>query len=226
MRTLVELRSGSRLRLLTVAIVAAACGAAQVVLAAPSQADPPVASDPAAITEWNRIAARTILTENATPIPTSGLYFGFVSLAIYDAVVAIEGGYKPYADQARPHANASPEVAAATAAYRVLSYYFPASAKNLAADYAASLAGVADGVGKVHGRRVGEAGAAEIIRLRQNDGRGAPVSLNVVPGPGVWRPTPDAFAPMLVPWLGFVQPSGAQLFDADTARRPRCPRHR
>jgi hypothetical protein len=47
------------------------------------------------ITEWNAIAARTVFTENSTPIPASGLYFGFVSAAVYDAVVAIEGGYTP-----------------------------------------------------------------------------------------------------------------------------------
>lgn len=194
------------LRLLTAALVATACVATAAVLATPSLAAPHVASDPAVITEWNAIAARTIFTENATPIPASGLYFGFVSIAMYDAVVTIEGGYEPYADQPRAHAHASPEVAAATAAYRVLSYYFPASAENLAADYAAALAGIPNGVGMVHGKRVGEAAAAAVIRLRQNDGRGAAVSLNVVPGPGVWRPTPDAFAPMAVPWLGFVKP--------------------
>ena len=194
------------LRLLTAALVTTACAATQAGLAAPSQAVVPVASDPAVIPEWNAIAARTIFTENSTPIPASGLYFGFVSLAVYDAVVTIEGGYEPYADQPRAHANASPEVAAATAAYRVLSYYFPASAERLAGDYAASLAGIPEGVGMIHGKRVGEAAAAAVIRLRQNDGRGANVSLNVVPGPGVWRPTPDAFAPMAVPWLGFVKP--------------------
>jgi len=158
------------------------------------------------ITEWNAIAARTIFTENTTPIPASSLYFGFVSIAMYDAVVTIEGGYEPYAQQPRAHANASSEVAAATAAYRVLSHYFPASEANLAADYAASLAGIPSGVGMVHGQRVGEAAAGEIIRLRQDDGRGASVALNVAVAPGVWRPTPDAFAPMAVPWLGFVEP--------------------
>jgi hypothetical protein len=158
------------------------------------------------VTEWNAIAARTIFTENASPIPSSALYFAFVSIAMHDAVVAIEGRYKPHTDQPRAQANASPEVAAATAAYRVLSYYFPLSAENLAADYAAALAGVSDGVGMVHGKRVGGAAADQVIQLRQNDGRGAAVSLNVVPGPGVWRPTPEAFAPMAVPWLGFVKP--------------------
>ena len=193
-------------RLLATALVTAICVAISTVVSAPSQADPPVASDPAVITEWNAIAERTIFAENSTPIPASGLYFSFVSIAMYDAVVTIEGGYEPYTPQPRAHAHASPEVAAATAAYRVLSYYFPASAGNLAADYAASLSGIPDGVGMVHGKRVGEAAAAEVIRLRQNDGRGAAVTLDVVAEPGVWRPTPDAFAPMAVPWLGFVRP--------------------
>lgn len=194
------------LRLLIVVVLTTVGVSTAAVLAAPSQAVPGAASDPAVITEWNAIAARTIFTENSTPIPASGLYFGFVSIAMYDAVVAIEGGYAPYLKQPRAHAKASPEVAAATAAYRVLSHYFPGSAANLGVDYAASLADIPNGVGMVHGKRVGEAAAAAVIRLRQNDGRDATVPLVVAPRPGVWRPTPNAFAPMAVPWLGFVKP--------------------
>ena len=197
--------SGPR-RLLAAALVAVASVATTAVVAAPSQAAPGVASDPAVVTEWNAIAARTIFDENATPIPSSSLYFGFVSIAMYDAVVAIEGGYEPYAKQPRAHRHASPEVAAATAAYRVLRYYFPASADNLEASYAASLADIPRGAGMVHGKRVGKAAAAAVVRSRQDDGRGASVTLDVVAAPGVWRPTPDAFAPMAVPWLGFVTP--------------------
>ena len=193
-------------RVSTIAVLAAACLVPSVVVAAPGQAGPPVAADPAVIAEWNAIAARTIFTENATPVPVSGLYFGFVSIAVYDAVVAIEGGYEPYAAKPRAHRHASPEVAAATAAYRVLSHYFPASAEKLAEDYSATLADVPNGAGRVHGKRVGEATARAVIRLRKNDGRNAPIVLDVDPAPGVWRPTPDAFAPMLAPWLGFVEP--------------------
>jgi hypothetical protein len=207
-------------RLLAIALVAAVCVTVSIVVSTPSQADPPVPADPAVITEWNAIAARTIFAENATPVPASGLYFGFVSIAMYDAVVTIEGRYEPYAELPRAHANASPEVAAATAAYRVLSHYFPASAGRLAADYAASLAGIPEGVGLVHGQRVGEAAAAEVIRSRQNDGRGAAVTLDVPLAPGVWRPTPDAFAPMAVPWLGFVEPL---LLDSPTQFAPPGP---
>jgi hypothetical protein len=190
----------------TVGLLTTACLVTSAGVASPGQASHAVVSDPAVIAEWNAIAVRTIFTENATPIPASALYFGFVSLAVYDAVVAIEGGYEPYAEQPLVAAPASSEAAAATAAYRVLRHYFPASADKLAADYSAALADIPAGAGLVHGKRVGEAAAAAIIQLRQNDGRGAAVSLTVAPAPGVWRPTPDAFAPMAVPWLGFVTP--------------------
>ncbi len=195
-----------RARVVIAAVISSACVLTSAVLAVPSQAAAPVAADPAVITEWNVIAARTIFTENATPIPRSGLYFGFVHIAMYDAVVAIEGGYAPYAYRAAAPPTASAEVAAATAAYRVLRHYFPASAGNLAVDYAATLAGAPDGASKVQGRLVGARAAAEIIRLRQNDGRDADVTLDVEPAPGVWRPTPPSFAPMLGAELGFVTP--------------------
>lgn len=97
-------------------------------------------------------------------------------------------------------------MAAATAAHRVLVQYFPASTAALDVDYTAFLAGVPDGSAKTGGRQVGEASAAAIIAVRSNDGRNAPITLDVAPAPGVWRPTPPAFAPMLVPWLGFMKP--------------------
>ena len=125
-------------RCITIAAVATGCVAAQTLLATSSQAGPHVAADPAVITTWNGITART-LAENGVPIPTSGLYYGFVAIAVYDAVVTIEGGYEPYSAQPRAHANASSEVAAVTAAYRVLSHYFPASAGKLAVDYETSV---------------------------------------------------------------------------------------
>ena len=47
------------------------------------------------IVEWNEITERT-LVENAQPIFQSILYYGFTALAMYDAVVTIEGGYEPW----------------------------------------------------------------------------------------------------------------------------------
>jgi hypothetical protein len=198
-----------RPRRLLIAGVVAGCLAAPTAVAGPTEAIPRVAADPAVITTWNTIAGQTIFPPPpaiATPIPSSALYFGFVSIAMYDAVATIEGGFDTYADQPRPHAHASPEVAAATAAYRVLLEYFPGAADRLHSAYAASLAKVPNGVGKVHGKRIGEDAAAAVIAARVGDGRNADHPLNVTPAPGVWRPTPPANAPMLVPWLGFVRP--------------------
>ena len=183
--------------------------AALSVWAAPAttHADPFVARDPSVIVRWNAITERT-LSENAVPIPPSGLYYAFSALVMYDAVVTVEGRFEPWAPQPPAHAHASPQVAAATAAYNVLRHYFPNSAAALAADYAAELSDVPDGVGKVHTIRVGEAAAATLIARRAGDGIGATVSQPGGPPlePGEWRPTPPAFAPMLAPWLGFVTP--------------------
>jgi hypothetical protein len=173
-------------------------------LTAPTQAS--VTANPAVITRWSTIAARTIFTENALPVPSSTLYFGFVSLAVHDAVVAIEGGYEQYLPQPRVRSRASSEAAAATAAYDVLRHYFPASAAGLATDYATSLDAVPDGRAKERGQQIGRRAAGKLIQARVADGRDAPIQFTQPEGPGVWRPTPEAFAPMAVPWLGFVRP--------------------
>ena len=164
------------------------------------------APDPSEPLAYANAGDRSIECEVAAP--ASSLYFGFASLAVYDAVVTIEGRYEPWMDQPRAHANASSEAAAATAAYHVLRHFFPTSADALAADYATSLASIPNGVGKVHGTRVGAAAAAALIAERAGDGRDAAVPQpgDGSPGPGDWRPTPPANAPMAVPWLGFVDP--------------------
>ena len=193
-------------KIVTAALATLACLCASVVVAGPSQAVPEVGRDPAVIAEWNAIAERTISTENATPVPASPLYFAFTAIAMHDAVAAIEGDFETYLPAPRVHAHASPEVAAATAAHRVLRHYFPASAANLDRDYAAFLAEVPNGVGKVHGTRVGRAAADAIIALRADDDLTTPHPIEVEPGIGVWEPTPPGFAPMAVSWLGFVTP--------------------
>jgi hypothetical protein len=190
----------------TVLLLAALLLATPAALARPAQAGPRVARDPAVIRTWNAIAVRTIVVEGLKPPPVAQLYLGFVSAAVYNAVVTIDGRFTPYASQPRPRGHASPEAAAAAAAYRVLGVYFPASAEQLTVDFQASLARIPDGVAKTRGIRVGEEAARTIVRLREGDGRDAAITLDVAPAPGVWRSTPPAFAPMLAPWLGFVRP--------------------
>jgi hypothetical protein len=168
----------------TVVLVAALLLATPAALASSAQAAPPVARDPAVITTWHAIAVRTIVVEGLKPPVVAQLYLGFVSAAMYNAVVTIDGRFAPYAGQPRAHANASPEAAAATAAYRVLSVYFPASADQLTVDYQASLAQIPNGVAKTRGIWVGEDAARAIVRLREGDGRDANITLNVPPARG------------------------------------------
>jgi hypothetical protein len=192
--------------LVTTALVCAAPVSAAPVSATTARLAPDRgAAGAGVVTEWSAIAVRTVVTEHGRG-PDAALYLGFASLAVHDAVVTIEGGYRPYVRLPRPRGEASAEAAAATAAYLVLRHYFPGSATNLGTDYAASLARVPDSVARRRGQLVGAAAAAAIIWLRRNDGRDAAITLDGPPTPGAWRPTPDAFAPMAVPWLGFVRP--------------------
>ena len=123
-----------------VAVALFTTGAAVGALPAETSAGPEVTRDAAVIITWNEITERTLI-ENAQPVPMWLVYFGFTSLAMYDAVVTIEGRFEPWSELPRAHAHASPEVAAATAAYRVLSHYFPNSTAALTADYEAALSG-------------------------------------------------------------------------------------
>ena len=111
-------------------------------------------------------------------------------------------------DAAAPgHAHASPEVAAATAAYVVLRHYFPNSAAALTVDYEAALAEIPNGVGKVHGILVGDDAAAALIARHPEDGISAPC-----PNPTTNRSSrgsgarPRRRLPMAATWLGFVDP--------------------
>jgi hypothetical protein len=164
------------------------------------------AGDPTVITDWNAIATTTLLGDTTKVAPEVILYMGFVQAAVYDAVVGVEGRYKPYRFHARVPGGTSAQAAAVAAAHKILVTYSPYGQATLDAAYAASLARLPDGKAKTHGIAFGTRAADNLISLRANDGRNAPILFTQPPAPGVWRPTPPAFAPMLVPWLGFVTP--------------------
>ena len=134
---------------------------------------------------WNEIAVRTLQSQN--PFAQARLA-AIVQLAVFEAVNAITGDYEPYIGIEAP-IGASAEVAAATAAYRVLKTYFPA-APGLDEAYTISLAEIPDGPSKDDGIATGEAAAAALIVNRQNDGS-SPSTVSTVgaPAPGVWQLT-------------------------------------
>jgi hypothetical protein len=168
------------------------------------------------VAQWNKIAEDTVVGSGA--FQTEGfIYMAYASAAVYDAGVAIEGGFEPYGPAITAPAGASVDAAAVEAAYRTLVNYFPLQAANLGALYAEALGSVPDGAAKSAGQAVGLAAATNIITLRNGDGRMTPIGvstpfLTLPPGPGVWRLTPP-FAPPQVPWVGNVRPFILQSLD-------------
>ncbi len=136
----------------------------------------------------------------------AAVYMGIVHVAIYDAAVAIEGGFRPYAPTPAAPRNTSADAAIATAAYDTLSGLQPQLGANqtiLDNDYAAYLAAIADGQAKTNGITVGEQAARAILTLRANDGRGCsttPAELGLpAAGPGVWQPAPGPVLGLCLP---------------------------
>lgn len=197
----------ARTRSITAVVVLAGALVATNVSGLGAQAAPKAAAaDPAVITAWNATTVATVVTDAGKASPEAFLFFAYQQAAVYNAVVGITREYELYKWHKHGPRGASPEAAAAAAAHRLLLNYFPASQSRLDTALASSLARVPDGHAKDQGVRYGERAADRMIELRTDDGRNASVTYNVAPAPGVWRPTPTAFAPFALPWLSQVRP--------------------
>ena len=207
--------------LVAVALLSMSLGSVEA-SAAPHQA----AADPKVISDWNAIAFDTIVVDAGKANAEAFLWFAFEQAAVYNAVVGITRRYELYNWNARGPRGASPQAAAAVAAHDVLLEYFPASQGRLDTALAVSLADIPDGPKKMQGIHYGERAADRLIELREDDGRFAPVTFDVPPAPGVWRPTPNptppppAFAPFFDPWLAQLRPL---LLDSPSQFRPGPP---
>lgn len=151
----------------------------------------------------------------------AAVYMGIVHAAIYDAALAIEGGYEPYAITLDAPRHASAAAAIATAAHHTLvgspdiglhglqpALGLTATQQAiLDADYENYLSTIPDDATKSDGIRIGEQVAIAIITLRQNDGRGANPTLADLnppaPAAGVWQQNPGSPLP---PVLGLRLP--------------------
>src|SRR5689334_2518535 len=96
------------------------------------------------ITDWNTIAATTIVTNAGEPIAASGVWFAYTSIAVYDAVNAVhQQKFQPFYYSGSARSEASEEAAAAAAAHGVLVHYFPNQQANLDALLDQSLSNIA-----------------------------------------------------------------------------------
>jgi hypothetical protein len=194
---------GQRLVLSALAVVVLSANVPAAAPARPRQAAS-VAS-PQVVLDWNATAAATLLA-SGKPQPESMVYIGLTQAAVYDAVIAIEGGFEPYLVVPDVPPGSSPEAAAAAAAHGVLVTYFPAQKPALDAAYAASLAGIPDGPAQDGGVLVGQRVAAGLVAARIGDGRDDLEPFTPTPEPGVWRPTPPAFLAAQTPWMATMKP--------------------
>jgi len=184
----VELTSGASAR------------ATEAQLCEPSAASPTAIGN--AVIDWNLIAQNAITTPPpqgapARPIGSSVVHEGIVQAAIYDATVAIEGGYEPFVTSPSVTRPASTAAAIATAACLVLVDHVPDQTSGVEAQYDAYLAAIPDGSAKDNGITVGAQVGDAIVDWRSGDGLSSdPNWHQPPPGPGVFEPFPAGTKPV------------------------------
>ena len=150
------------------------------------------------------------------PTQIEGLiYMSYTQLAVYDAVVAIEGGYEPYGAALSAPAGASARRPSSRPRYETLVHYFPASfasartrrghrrSRSIAAT--AGEGGRHRASGPRRHSRSSPCALATACTPDRRTGR-RPRSRTRTPVPGVWRLTPPAYAAPQIPWAGDVTP--------------------
>ena len=183
---------------------------------------------PRPVIDWSLEAQRAIVprafgSENyGNKFPgEAAVYMGIVHAAIYDAAVAIEGGYEPYAIALTAPQDTSSAAAIATAVHHTLVGsptiglqglqpalgLTPAQQAILDGDYDDYMNAIPEDTAKANGIWLGEQIAIAITLRRQNDGRDANPTLpdlNPPPaGAGVWERNPGTPLP---PVLGLRLP--------------------
>jgi len=203
--------------------------------AAPGHRQQPRRQDTAidAVRRWNEISINASGLDH-TPVADgetrvfgeqlgpgrAGRAMAIVHIAIFDAVVAISGGYRSYTEISRGSGDVSIHAAIAQAAHDTLSVLFPSQAQNFAAALAEDLKLISGGRAKHNGVDLGRRAAAAILELRTNDGseHAEPrVSVDYITSddPGRWRQDPISQIPLALGayWAGvkpFVMESAKQ----------------
>ncbi len=158
------------------------------------------------VAAWDAIGIQAVSAAGLTP-PDGHVVFAYVAIAVYDAVMAVQEDYRPFAVDLDAPRGTSAEAAVAAAAHRVLVHYLPAQAPTiLDPAFVTSLAGIADGPAKTDGVAIGERVGAALIAMRADDGFRAPATYTPPdpPVPGAWLPT--APTPPVGASIGLMRP--------------------
>jgi hypothetical protein len=181
----------------------------------------PLAVHADVVLDWNVITLRTTAAAPFNP-PLEARNVAIVHAAMFDAVNSIGREFHAYTVRLHAPEGASPDAAAAAAAYFALVQLYPDQKQMLNDAYDASLASIPDGPGKKTGLTLGEGVAARILKMRDSDGAAAAITAIYTPGvgPGFWLPTPPGNRPALDPGWGSVRPF---LLDEGSQFRPGPP---
>jgi hypothetical protein len=144
-----------------------------------------------AVTEWSLKTQPVVIAglpgrSNGAQAYTNAL----IQVAVYDAVVAIRGGYEPFYATINAPAGANLNAAIATAAYKVAKArltFTTAQATAFDNTYNNYINAQPAGQSRIDGVAVGEAAAAATIAARASDHFGTATFVNPTPGPGVWQ---------------------------------------
>jgi PAP2 superfamily len=161
---------------------------------------PPAQAD--AVSDW--YAATQEVRETFPPAtdPIAEQASTLVALAMYDAIVSIEGGYRPYLGHLPARPGASSSIAAHAAAHAMLVKLFPAHRARFDRLYDTVIKSAAEGAGRSSGIVIGEAAAARLLAHR------APLAVDIKTS---YRPSakPGQFVPPQLPareWLARFKP--------------------
>ena len=176
-----------------------AAAAAAVLLATPAQAD--------TVTDWWETANRYWLAGQGAPGPRSAdreRATTRATLAMFEAVNAIDRRYQTHLDFAPGERSASQDAAAATAAYKVLLKHYPANKAALDESYTLTMTQIGSGPAVEAGKAIGERAAAAAMEANGLDPAVAlqPYRPRTVPGEWVATALPslEPYWPALKPW--------------------------
>ena len=150
---------------------------------------------PNVVTQWAEIVQQSIHNAGAPrSAGSSQILHTMVHLAVYDAVVAIEGGYAPFSADKKQPTQPDADVRAAVAAAAYLTARARVAASQFAyldQAYTSYIAGLPDGIARTAGISIGANAAAAILEQRAEDGFDNVVFYQcseVPPPPGEFEP--------------------------------------
>ena len=180
-------------RVITMMVFAAVAGTAGQV----------AALDP--VTTWSETTLAAAQSAGMPPLRVP-ITLAMVHLAMLDGVTAAGGGRDLYAARPRVRRPASPYAAAVEAGYVVLLAEFPGERARLDETRGRLLASLAESAERSNGLDIGGDAARDLLVLRRDDGRNAPMTHAADTTPGGWRPTPPGFQQMTTAFLAHVTP--------------------